>query len=145
MPRDLAVAAVLALATVSCAGVPVPEAIAGPAIVEGLLLDHRGLPLAGAEVNLEVRVATNLAGDLVDTLYQGTTTTDSSGRFVFRGSPPPGVIAHIGRDGSVDFDLLGIDSRTGGVATWTFPREIVGASWADVAPTVQLRVVESGG
>jgi len=144
MPR-VVVAAAIALATVACAGVPVPEAIAGPTIVEGLLLDHQGAPLPGAEVTLDVRVATDLAGDLVETLYEVVTTTDSSGRFVFRGPPPPDVVAHIGRDGSVDFDLLGIDPRTGGAATWSFPREIVGASWADAAPTIQLRVVESGG
>ena len=137
--------AVIALATVACTAVPVPEAIAGPTIVEGILLDHEGAPLPAAEVILDVRVATNLAGDLVETLYEVTTTTDPSGRFVFRGSPPPDVLAHIGRDGSVDFDLLGIDARTGGVATWSFPREIVGATWSDAAPTVQLRVVESGG
>jgi len=139
------VALVLALATLGCAGMPGIQISTGPVIAEGTFTDPTGAAIAGAEVTLEVVDWEGAMNDVaISTIWSTTTRTDAVGRFVFRGVPPPAILAFAGAEGSVNFALTGMVPRTMSIAAWSFSRALVGTAWGDEAPAIDLRADGAG-
>lgn len=133
------------VAGTGCSG-PLPDAIAGPVIVEGTFTDTDGSPIGGAEVILQVQDWANAVDPCktVETVFSVSTKTDPAGRFVFRGLPSPEVLDYAGAAGAVNFDLTGIPSGTSDFAVWSFERGLDGPAWVGDAPQADLRIAEGG-
>jgi hypothetical protein len=80
-----ALMSMLVAVVAACPGIPLPGAIGGPTIVEGVFLDRTGAPVPNAEVTLSVSDWAGAIdpGDQVGTIYEMRVTTDSAGRSAF--------------------------------------------------------------
>lgn len=131
----------LAAILVGCTGVPLPGAIDGPVMVQGVLLDRAGEPVPQAEVTLSVSdLAGGQLGRGASTIYELRTTTDGAGRFVFRGRPSPELIAFVDGRGIVTFDVTGFVPATGESAFAAVHQGIDGSMWTGEPGIVELRL-----
>ena len=134
--------AVVAVLVVGCSGASLPGSLGGPVIVEGVFLDRTGQPVPDTEVTLSVSDwAQDLQpGDVIPTIYELRTTTDSAGRFVFRGPPSPELTAYVDGHGTIDFDVRGLVPGTGEFAGAAFSRILDGSVWVDAPSPIELQV-----
>jgi hypothetical protein len=111
-----------------------------PIIVQGDVVDDLGRPSKGATVTLAVN-DWEAAALVVPRIWEVTTTTDAEGRFVFRGLPPPEVLAFVDGGAFVNMDLSAFHDERRLVGGWAFPRALDGATWAGEPETVHISLI----
>ena len=141
-PLRLASAVLVAGVIAGCSGIPLPAGLAGPAIVEGTVVDGNGLPIAGARVRLSLIDAQDAQpiGPIARTLLDATTTTDAAGRFTFYGQPSVDLVEYAGVGGTVTLDVEAVAPRDGAVGRTQVERRLDGATWAGGPPRSDVTV-----